>query len=124
VSVVHPDLVAALERLDAGDAAPIVRIGLGSRVKALEGQFCACTDPLTPGKNLMCEACLFHNKDAEIRLVRQMITAHDFVPNTIRANPSPIRLRMCALCTMWDTDPRHHGVSAVGKTMWGDEVRP
>jgi hypothetical protein len=46
-----------------------------------------------------------------------MVRAHDFVDNGMG-------LRMCKVCSMWDTDSRHHGVNAVGRCSWGEEVRP
>ncbi len=55
----HPDLVAADQALNDGNAEPIVALAFRSRWRMEEGIYCECSDPIIPGDALMCERCLF-----------------------------------------------------------------
>ena len=112
----HPDLTAALARLDAGQLGPIVRIGMRARFAAREGRRCECAEPELTGHDLLCGACLLENRDQERRAVDRLVGAHEFVPGKLSG-------RMCAVCTGRANLPRHHGVDEVGHCSWGERRR-
>lgn len=118
---VHPDLVEALARFDAGDPGKMIGIGLRSRSGAHDGDFCKCDDPIVPGDQLMCEACLKHNQDAERVLLFKMASSHELV----EAPPwkdAQRKLGMCALCTEFANHPVHNGGAKTMKTLWGETI--
>lgn len=110
----HPDLLRAEAE---GDWKGLVGIALGVRGAMEEGRYCECTTPEVSESGLMCRACLLRNKDQERAAVDWMVRAHDFVPGALDG-------LMCKVCSNWEEAPRHHGVSAVGRTSWGEERRP
>jgi len=113
----HERLVAALAEADSGNYMPLLGIAFAARDAQDRGRYCECATPDLEGADLLCGVCLLNNKDQERSRVDSMARAHDFADNGKG-------LRMCAVCSMWDTDPRHHGVSAVGRCSWGEERRP
>lgn len=112
----HPGLTSALAALDNGEgAAAIFAVALSARAAADEGRYCECAEPEVAGLDLMCAECLLNNKDQERALVRSFTHAHKFVPGKLGG-------AFCKVCVQLETDPRHHGVNAVGRTSWGELV--
>lgn len=113
----HSKLVDAMASLDNGDAGPLLGIAMRARIAAGNGDFCECNEPELTGADLMCEACLRNNRDQERRAVRRLVEHHDFVPGKVAGF-------FCKICVGPQEWPRHHGVDGVGRTSWGEEVRP
>ena len=114
----HRRLVAALAALDNGEgAAAILAVALSARAAADEGRYCECAEPEVTGFDLMCAECLLNNRDQERARVRSFAHAHDFIPDTAHFDGA-----FCKVCIRIETDPRHHGVNAVGRTSWGELV--
>lgn len=112
----HPKLTAALAALDNGEgAAAILAVALSARAAADEGRYCECAEPEVTGFDLLCAECLLNNKDQERARVRSFTHAHEFVPGKLGG-------AFCKVCVRLETDPRHHGVNAVGRTSWGELV--
>ena len=97
------------------DARDVLRAALHAWEGVAEGRYCECAEPNLTG-GLMCLRCRLRNKDQEIAAVHRLVDAHDFVPGKLRG-------LMCAVCTMGEDAPRHHGVPAVGRTSWGTSVQ-
>lgn len=112
----HPRLRSALDEAHKG-VGPILGIALGARAAQDEGRYCECTEPELTGSDLLCGACLLNNRGQEVLRVEAIVRAHEF-------EPDPRHPFFCRTCTMGADAPRHHGVSAVGRTSWGTEVRP
>lgn len=113
----NPKLTDALGRLKSDDdAGPLLSIVAGSILAADRGEYCECTEPDVVVDGLMCGACLRRNKEQERKAVRRIAWAHDFVLDESSF------MGWCSICTMPATADRHHGVSAVGTTSWGEEV--
>ncbi len=109
------------EILLGGDAREIIQLSLNARIKADNGEWCTCAKPSLRGLDLLCGHCLLQNKDQERAKVRSMVAPHEFEPRGTRG----IREFMCVVCSRWKDDPRHAGDrSAVGRTSWGEEIRP
>lgn len=117
----HPKLVAALDQMESGDYGPVLAIALGARVKADDGRYCVCADPLLSGLDLMCSACLLNNRDQEKRKLLSLYGAHDFEADT--ASETRVAMGWCK-CTYPKDDPRHHGVDIRCVTSWGEELLP
>ena len=111
----HPKFTAAVAALDAGDPRPIMRLAFGSREDASKGLYCDCSAPLVEGLDLMCRACLMHNKDQERAKVRSFAHAHEFVPGKMGG-------AFCKTCVRLADDQVHHGVNRRGVTSWGEPV--
>lgn len=107
----------AADVIASGDIRAILKMALDSRAAADEGRYCECIEPDLTGAGLMCPQCLLRNKDQERASVTRIVEAHDFVPH------EKVEF-MCAVCSMWQDSPRHHGVPDVGRTSWGEEIRP
>lgn len=121
----HPKLTEALAAMERGDPdwpMAILGIGLRARLAADEdGRYCECADPLLTGLDLMCGACLFNNRDQEIRRLLSIYGAHEFELDT--SSPTKIAMRWCK-CTWPEDDPRHHGEDKPMRTSWGERFTP
>lgn len=117
---VNPHLAKALSD---SDASTLVAIALRARAAADQGRYCECAEPELVGDDLLCGACLLNNRDQEVKAVLRLVSAHEFVPST-RFKSAEFNAHFCAVCTQSVDHPRHHGVHSVGRTSWGDEVRP
>ncbi len=113
----HYDLKAAMEALYDGNPSPVIAIAMRARFAADEGRYCECDSPEVLGLDLMCGACLLNNKDQERARVRSIAHAHEFVPDADLMGGA-----FCKACVRLEDDSRHHGVDAVGRTSWGEEV--
>lgn len=111
----HPDLIAALAAFDEGRPGPLLAIAARSIRGVDQGRYCECADPLVLDTDLMCGACLLRNREAEVRAVLRIVTAHEFVPDD-RGRP------LCAVCTQFEDHERHRGVHGTGRTSWGSTV--
>jgi hypothetical protein len=115
--VSHPKLVAALQAATEGRYGAVLGIAARARLAADAGRRCECPEPELTGEDLLCGACLLNNKNQERRKVTKLVQAHDFVPGKLGG-------RMCSVCTMPERAERHHGVAAIGRCSWGEEIRP
>ena len=113
----HPSLIRALAKADQGDWGPVMGIAMRARASSDRGAYCECSEPYLVGTDLMCSACLRNNRDQERAAVDRLVRAHSFDPGALDG-------LMCAVCTMPQKAPRHHGVSEVGRCSWGEERRP
>lgn len=114
----HPKLTEALLALEGDEGAgALIGIALSARIAAGGGRYCECMDPEVEGLDLMCRACLLNNRDQERAKVRSFAHAHAFDPDMDLLNGA-----FCKVCARSETDPRHHGVNAVGRTSWGETV--
>lgn len=107
----HDKIAAARER---GDVAELLRMTVASLGATEAGEYCECDTPT--GEALACGHCLRRSKSAELIAVHRIVDAHEFVAGKLRG-------LMCAVCTQVETDPRHHGTPAVGRTSWGESVQ-
>src|SRR5216684_3532919 len=115
--VQHPSLTRALTEAEHGTYGPVLGIAIRARASSDRGEYCECVEPDLVGRGLMCGACLRNNRDQERAAVDRLVQAHDFVPGKLGG-------LMCAVCTMGQEVPRHHGVSEVGRCSWGEDRRP
>lgn len=105
----------AAEIIERGEPKEILAMVFRARGAAEEGRWCECDEPITSGVGLLCGACLLNNQDQERLACVRIVRAHDFVPKETF-------LPMCAVCTMWEDNPRHHGVHGVGRASWGESI--
>lgn len=106
----------AQELIAAQGAKAAFKMAMDAREGVAEGRYCECEQPSLNGDALMCGHCLLRNKDQEIARLRRSVDAHEFVPGKLRG-------RMCAVCTQFEDESRHHGQPAVGRTSWGTTVQ-
>lgn len=120
----HPDLVAALDDMDAeapGWPQAMLRLALGARSARQEGRRCECDEPLLTGDDLMCGRCLLENQGQELRVLDRILAPHPFAePDT----PARQLLGWCATCNYPSDDVRHHGQAKEGMTSWGEPYTP
>lgn len=105
----------AAELIASGGVLAALRMAMECRTTLAEGRYCECEQPSLVDDALMCGSCLLRNRDQEITRIHRSVDPHGHVPDELGG-------RMCAVCTMWPDDPRHHGQPAVGRTSWGDTV--
>lgn len=106
----------AQELIATQGARAAFKMAMDAREGVTQGRYCECEQPSLNGDALMCGHCLLRNRGQEIRRLHRIVDAHSFVPGKLRG-------RMCAMCTHWEDDPRHHGQPAVGTTSWGESVQ-
>lgn len=96
--------------IDAGNWGAL----LGASMRARGGERCPCAEPILTGRDLMCGCCLLENESQIQALLRAISEPHPFeVRDDVDAGS--MKLRMCALCSRWDTDPRHRASSEGGE---------
>lgn len=98
------------------DARDAFRAALNARQGIAEGpRYCECAEPDLSTGGLMCLHCQLRNRDQEVAAVHRIVDAHAFEPGQLGG-------LMCAVCTQLESDHRHHGVPAIGRTSWGTVV--
>lgn len=108
--------------LDGLGPEELLAVAFNSRAAALRGEYCECDHPILVGAALMCGRCLRRNKSQEIASVIRIVEAHDFEPHPELS--AELSRHFCGRCMSPSFDPRHDGNHGVGKTSWGEEIRP
>lgn len=112
--------------VERGDPAEILRVGLNASLKAGDGEFCSCPDPILEGGRLVCGRCLLSNKaqrDARAKLAAEPhplrwtpLDKQKHEERIAKKGPEWDRMALCRLCGGWRDDPRHEGQ---GDELWG-----